>query len=294
METVRIPSLEDIHQAYAQGEGAVVVLVTQLVADFIVVLQQQQETIRRLEDRVRTLEDQLAKDSSNSGKPPSSDGLKKPRTRSLRKSGGKPSGGQPGHPGHTLKAVREPDHVELHPVTCCQHCASSLEAVPAHSYEKRQVFDLPQVRVEVTEHRAEIKQCPQCGQVSKGGFPVGVTQPVQYGPRIKAQAVYFNQYQFILLERLRNHKHAVLAFLYDGKVPFDNNQAERDIRMVKLKQKISGCFRTEQGAQVFCHIRSYTSTARKHGRSVLEALYLALLGTPFAPTCVAVPRAPPA
>lgn len=489
MEPIKILSEAEIRATYRQGEDAVVNLIQSLNQNLLL-----------LSERVQALEDQLAKNSRNSGKPPSSDGLSKPAPKSLRKRHGKKSGGQPGHEGKTLQAVSHPDRVEVHRVLRCKHCQAPLEGIAVEATEKRQVFDLPPVRIEVTEHQAEVKRCPQCGEVTRADFPKGVTQPVQYGPEIKAQAVYLNQYQMIplervsetlaelygqgvaegtiveacqevaeqveivntaikthlteqegvvhfdetgvrvggdlnwlhsasterltlyavharrgqpamdainilpklrgramhdgwksyfaylcahalcnshhlrelkflqerypqvwetgmvellleikesvetakltqatnlsplqiktfeerydallqqgfqanplpercddqpkkrgrikhspprnLLDRFRDHKAAVLAFMYDFKVPFDNNQAERDIRMMKVKQKVSGCFRSTQGAEVFCLVRGYLSTARKNGQQVLNALRLAFAGKPYCPPFVSLP-----
>lgn len=461
----------------------------------ILMLQQQvrelQHMVAEQAVEIQRLRDELTKNSRNSGKPPSSDGLKKPRPRNLRRKTGRRSGGQAGHPGHTLEMVEQPQHVQVHPVRVCPHCATDLEPVQPCGRERRQVFDVPPVQIEVTEHQAEIKVCPACWQAVKADFPPGVSQPVQYGPRIKAQVSYLNNYQLIplartcevlgdfyghtpaealvldanaatvagivpslgatqeqliaadvvhfdesglrvegqlnwlhvastewltyygvhpqrgqvgmqaqgilpafqgravhdhwasyfafdncqhalcnahhlrellfvaeqyqqpwaeemirllldikaevetmpagqvrlpserlahfeqrydeliarggeanpppsepppkkrgrkkqtppknLLDRLEHYKPQVLAFMYDLRVPFDNNLAERDVRMVKVKQKVSGAFRTRTGAETFCAIRSYISTVRKHGLNVIDAIHAALIGTPFVP-----------
>lgn len=483
METILNLTEEDIRSLYNQGEDTTVALILELI-----------QMNKELTNRVQALEDRLAKNSRNSGKPPSSDGYQKPAPKSLRKRHGRKSGGQPGHSGNTLKAVDKPDFIEIHPVNECKSCNSSLKLVAIKDVEKRQVFDLPQVAIRVTEHQVEVKVCPHCGEKNKADFPAAVTQAVQYGPEFKAQVVYLNQYQLIPLERtaetieaiyghrpsqasliaacdeitnqvqpinkaikmyiteqeavihfdetglrvdgkthwlhsastdrltyyavhpkrgksamddvgilsnlsgraihdgwpsyykysvkhglcnahhlrrlkfleerypqdwvqlmtkllikikkvvdqakqndqtclsekqlidfenqydliveeglkanppaipiknkrgrvkqtparnllmeLMTHKAYVLAFMYDFNVPFDNNLAERDIRMMKLKQKISGCFRTMHGANTFCEIRGYISTARKNGVLVLEALRLAISGKPFLPSFV--------
>jgi transposase len=461
-------------------------------ASLIELVLEMRQVIAEQQLLIQALRDQLAKDSHNSSKPPSSDGLKKPKTRSRRRKGQHPRGGQPGHQGDTLKQVAEPDHIALHSITTCPHCQADLAGVEARDHEKRQVFDVPPVHLEVTEHRAEIKACPGCGQEVKGAFPAEVTQPTQYGPRVKAQASYLNNYHFIplarteelltdfygqapseaviiaanqqmvaqtqaslerirqqimgadvahfdesglrvegklhwlhvastdllthyhvdrkrgqigmqagailpkfqgnavhdhwkpylnfdqcqhsfcnahhlrelqfiteqyqqpwaeemaqllqniqaeveatpaprmslpldclahyegaydrliakglaanpppkvslpkkrgrpqqsppknLLDRLLTYKSGVLAFMYDFRIPFDNNLAERDVRMVKVKQKVSGAFRTQDGAKSFCAIRSYISTARKQGHNVIDVLYDALRSQSFLPS----------
>lgn len=156
-----------------------------------------EQQLAKQNERIQKLEDQLAKNSRNSGKPPSSDGLQKPKTRSLRRRSGKGKGGQKGHKGQTLKMVTNPHHREVQSLTRCPHCAHDLRQVETVGHEKRQLFDLPPVEIEVTEYQAEIKQCPHCQQEAKAGFPEHITAPVQYGPRLKAQAVYLNQYQLL-------------------------------------------------------------------------------------------------
>lgn len=448
-------------------------------------VQQMEHLLARLEQ----VEGRLVKDSHNSSKPPSSDGpARKPRSQ--RAKSGKQTGGQPGHPGHTLLQVAKPDEMVCHRPAICKRCQRSLEAVAGQVKERRQVHDLPAVRLLVQEHQVEEVCCPACQHLTAGSFPRGVEAPVQYGPNVQALGVYLHQYQLVplgrscealsdlydchvseatllswvqfastsleasvaqiaewlrvsrllhgdetglrlegklhwlhvastsflthlawhpkrgkaaleaigiwprfegramhdrwasydhyarahslcgahllrdclyvqeqeqqewagqmhdllssmvaaaqqwrqrgaravpsaerdewiahyfdllahgfagqpafsaeevpkqrgrrkqsaaknLLDDLLRRAEQVLAFLDDLSIPFTNNQAERDLRMVKVQQKISGTFRREDGVTAFCRIRSYLSTMRKQGHAMLAALAAVFVGKPF-------------
>jgi transposase len=439
--------------------------------------------------RLKRLEQRLAKDSHNSSQPPSQDGVARQRRRKRRASE-KKSGGQVGHPGHTLLPAATPDEIVSHRPFACQHCHQTLEGVPGEVKEHRQVHDLPTMHLVVREHQVEQVCCPACHHRSTGTFPAGVEAPAQYGPRVRALGVYLHHYQLVplartcelladlygcqlsegtlamwvqrasrtlgqtvariaelliasplqhgdetgvridgrghslhvnstrwlthlawhpkrgrqaldaigiwpqfrgramhdrwasydryacahsvcgahllrdltyveeeehqawalemkdlllsmqaaaaewrqrgagcvpteervqwqvryfellaagfaaqappttsdppqrrgrrkqsaaknLLDDLLRRAEQVLAFVEDVRVPFTNNQAERDLRMLKVQQKIAGTFRSQDGATAFCRIRSYLSTMRKQGHAMLAALAAVFVGKPL-------------
>ena len=156
------------------------------------------------EARIAELERRLGLNSSNSGKPPSSDGLKKPpRVSSLRERSGKKTGGQPGHPGETLRRSEAPDAVVDHYPAQCGACGAPLTEAMATDFVSRQVFDLPEPQpLIVTEHRAHGCRCAACGSQTRAGFPAWVNAPVQYGKRIGALVVYLLHYQLLPEKRL--------------------------------------------------------------------------------------------
>ena len=158
-----------------------------------------QEQITQLQQLVAQLQARLNMNSRNSSKPPSSDGLNKPAPKSLRVAGQRPTGGQKGHPGSTLCHASEPDKIVIHGVPDqCQACQSKLAF--AYVGETRQVFDLPSLQFEVTEHHAMQAIC-SCGQAHTGKFPVGVNAAVQYGPRAQAAMVHLNQNHAVSVQR---------------------------------------------------------------------------------------------
>jgi transposase len=477
---------EEILAVYEAGPDAVVTLVQSLFTQF-------EAQIQALNERVRELEIRLAKDSHNSHKPPSSDEptFRRSGRKSLRKRSGKKPGGQPGHRGCTRLQVETPDEVHLYMPDSCARCGTDLQDVAPCRSERRQVLELPPLRLHVQEHRVHDKRCSGCGHTTRAAFPKGVDEPVQYGAGVQGLGLYLQVYQLlpygraagligdlfgqtpsqgtlaralkqaherlepveqqihaglrrspsvhfdetglritsarqwvhsastatltlyrahpkrgreaidamgvlpgyegvsihdaytsylsysgrhalcnahllrelvaveeetkatwaapmrellleikaaaaqaraanvaelepaqirafrarydVLLRQgeaahpaspptgrpgrrkqspahnlvLRLHKRAdqVLAFMYDITIPFDNNLAERDLRMLKTQQKISGGFRSRGGADVFCRIRSYISTMRKQRFPPLEALRGVFSGVPLVPCC---------
>ncbi len=146
-------------------------------------------------------------DSSNSSKPPSSDGLsKKPaqkRTSSTREKGLKPNGGQKGHKGSTLKQVDNPDRVIRHSLDQCPKCSKNLRSISIESISKRQVFDIPEPKIFVTEHQSEVKRCPCCMNKVSAEFPYSINSPAHYGSGIQTLSVYLLHYQLIPEKRVK-------------------------------------------------------------------------------------------
>ncbi len=168
-------------------------------------------TVAAQSGRIAELERRLGLDSSNSGKPPSSDGLSKPtaeesreRGKSRRRESSRKPGGQRGHKGGTLARSTIPDRVEDHYPGACAGCGGALDAGTSVGSAARQVHDLPEPPpLEVTEHRAHRCVCPACGAATRADFPEGVTAPVRYGPRLAALVVYLNTAQMVPVRRLR-------------------------------------------------------------------------------------------
>jgi len=195
---------QEAEAIYDAGKETVVRVLLDMDRRIHALERQVQDLTARLdasEQRVRQLEEQVAKDSHNSHKPPSSDGLSKPKPKSLRPKSERPTGGQPGHPGHTLRMVEKPDRIVPHRVERCSGCGRSLAEQKPDRVERRQVHDLPEPKLEVTEHQAEVKTCP-CGCVNRAAFPPEAAAPVQYGPRVKSVGVYLGEYQLLPFDRL--------------------------------------------------------------------------------------------
>jgi transposase len=186
-----------ISDSTARLESLIAALQTQIV--------EQRTVIAALQARNAELERQLGLNSGNSGKPPSSDGLKKKpaRVSSLRERSGKKPGGQKGHPGKTLSRVETPDDTIDHFPETCSGCGASLTGAMATGHTARQVFDLAEPQpLTVTEHRAHACVCGNCGAETRAGFPEDVTAPVQYGARLAAVVVYLLHYQLLPEKRL--------------------------------------------------------------------------------------------
>jgi len=241
-------------------------------------LRTENQTLRA---EVQELRGKLAKNSQNSSKPPSTDGYKKPKPKSLRKPSGKKSGGQKGHAGARLERVEKPDHTIIHAVSHCQDCGHSLQQIPASGHCSRQVIDLPPLKLEVTEHQAELKVCPHCNCQNEAAFPTEAKTSVQYGSRIKSLLVYLNQYQRTvqLVEDLFSHTISQGTLYAWNKACFGKlESAEERIRQAILASEVVHFDETGIRKQGKLHWLHAASTERLtfyglHARRGIEAMH---------------------
>lgn len=215
---------DQVRVIYSQGFDAVYQLYELL-----------QNQVDKLEERVSVLEQQHSKRSHNSSKPPSTDGFKR-EPRSLREKSGRKSGGQPGHPGTTLRQVDNPDYFESYQCNEICSCGRSLKHATIIDKEKRQVFDIPSIKIKVTEHQADIVRC-HCGKIHTAQFPQQISAPVQYGEVINSHAVYLMTYQLLPMKRTQE----LFSDLFDVKISqgtLDNIGIEAYNRLEKTEQAI--------------------------------------------------------
>ena len=187
---------EEFDKLYDEGREAVYVFILSLLT------------------RIEALEQRLGMNSTNSSKPPSSDGLArpKPKPKSLREKTGKRPGGQEGHTGTTLVPKEKPDIVIKYEPQQCS-CGCDLNAVPGTVLQKRQVADLPDIKLKYTEHQIIEKECPHCHQKNQGQLPNWIEDAaVQYGPQIRILLVYLNTVQFLPYERIQELCETVFGF----------------------------------------------------------------------------------
>jgi transposase len=199
-------------------------------------------------------------------KPPSSDGLKrKPKSLRPTHTGRKP-GGQLPHPGQTLQPSPTPDLTESPPLDFCPHCCGDLREEAVVAVEKRQVFDLPQIRMQVTEHQAQSKLCPHCGRVVSASFPAGVCAPVQYGSGMQSVMSYLNLGQLLPCERTAE----VCEDLF-GHRPSAGSVVGAAVRcagqVAPAVEQIGGVLR--QAEQLHAHETGVRCTAKTHWIHVL-------------------------
>jgi transposase len=167
--------------------------------ELLALVVEQARVIEQLRTEVAELRRQLGRNSRNSSQPPSGDGPAVPSRRSRRGSGRKP-GKQPGSPGTTMTLVDDPDEVIEHHPGCCRGCGADLTDGEAMGVVRRQVHDIPPVRPVIVEHQLHRRRCG-CGQVTVADTPAGVAGPVQYGPRLRALAVYLLVFQHVPVAR---------------------------------------------------------------------------------------------
>jgi transposase len=159
------------------------------------------EQVEQLRREVADLAARAGRNSKNSSKPPSSDGLGKPAPKSLRKKSGRRPGRPRGQPDATMELTGHPDHVIRHEPAACRKCGTGPAGARETGAERRQVTEIPPVRAEVTEHQMIERECPCCGERTKADPPGGVTAPVQYGPRAAALGTYLWHGQFLSKDR---------------------------------------------------------------------------------------------